>query len=111
MVGRSCPAAGLREADSVPKVFLNENLTRVNRELFWKARSRAGEQNYKCVWVKREKIYARKSEGASLIRPSCAGDRKHSVDSFLFEFSVFLTSLRARLLLTFPVPTDLSFFM
>lgn len=64
----------LREAGSVAKIFFNENLTRVNRGLFWMARSRAREQSYLYVWVKRGKIYARKCDGAPLVRLSCASD-------------------------------------
>lgn len=57
-----------------PPLFLNENLTQANKDLFWKARSRGKEANYKFVWTKNGKIFARKEEGSPLIRVESAED-------------------------------------
>lgn len=64
----------LREGGSLSRIFFNENLTRVNKELFWKARARGREKSYRFVWVKHGKIYAKKLEGAPLVKLNCASD-------------------------------------
>lgn len=56
------------QAGSLPKLYLNDNLTRANKELFWQARQRGKERGYKFVWVSRAKIYAKKAEGCVPIR-------------------------------------------
>lgn len=58
----------LFQEGTLPKLFLNENLTRANRELFWLARSRSRERNYKFTWVRSGKIFAKKHENAPLVR-------------------------------------------
>lgn len=50
------------------RVYFNDNLTQPNRELFWMARSRGKEYGFKFVWVKNARIFARKEEGAPLIK-------------------------------------------
>lgn len=37
--------------DSHPRVYFNENLTDSNRKLFWMARTRGKEKNFKFVWI------------------------------------------------------------
>lgn len=64
----------LSEAGTINKVFFNENLTRVNRELFWLARCKGKEKHYQFVWVKRGKIFAKKTEGAPLVRIIASSD-------------------------------------
>lgn len=58
----------------LPLLFLNDNLTRTNRELFWLARAKGKEKKFKFVWVKSGRIFARKDEGSRLVRISCASD-------------------------------------
>ncbi|KAG0415198.1 hypothetical protein HPB47_007646 [Ixodes persulcatus] len=58
----------LTQDGSFPKLYLNDNLTRANKELFWQARQRGKERGYKFVWVSRAKIYAKKAEGCVPIR-------------------------------------------
>ncbi|KAM7293529.1 uncharacterized protein ISCGN_026659 [Ixodes scapularis] len=58
----------LSQVGPFPKLYLNENLTRANKELFWQARQRGKERGYKFVWVTRAKIYARKMEGSLPVR-------------------------------------------
>lgn len=64
----------LRESGTVQKVFFNENLTRAHSDLFWRARVKAREAMYRFVWVRRGKIFVKKSEGSPLVRVSCVGD-------------------------------------
>lgn len=58
----------LPKSDALSSVFFNEHLSRVIRELFWKARVRGKEMGYKFVWVKSEKIYAKKAENMDIVR-------------------------------------------
>ena len=58
----------------LPRLFFNENLTRANKELFWRARSKGNEKQYKYVWVKNAKIYAKKTESTPVLRINCVSD-------------------------------------
>lgn len=58
----------LPKSDALSSVFFNEHLTRVCRELFWKARVRGKDMGFKFVWVKSGKIYAKKAEGMDIVR-------------------------------------------
>lgn len=58
----------LHDSGSLPKLFFNDNLTKMNRDLFWSARTAAKAKGYKFAWVKSGKIYVKKDEKASLIR-------------------------------------------
>lgn len=58
----------LVQSGGIPKLFFNENLTRANKELFWLARERGRARNYKFVWIRSGKIYAKKLESASLVK-------------------------------------------
>lgn len=49
-------------------VYINENLTRLQRWLFWNTEDCAREMNYKYVWMKDGKIFVRKRDGAAAIR-------------------------------------------
>lgn len=51
-----------------PRLYFNDNLTRVNRELFWLARTKAKEMSFKYVWTRNGKVFARKADGAPLVR-------------------------------------------
>ncbi|XP_075527679.1 uncharacterized protein LOC142559878 [Dermacentor variabilis] len=54
--------------ENEPSVFFVENLTKYNRELFWETKTKAKEADFKFVWVKHGKIYARKKEGDPVVR-------------------------------------------
>lgn len=58
----------LSQTRVLPRLYFNDNLTRANKELFWQARQNGKAKGYKFVWVKRGKIFAKKSEDADLIR-------------------------------------------
>lgn len=64
----------LAREQKLPKLFFNENLTQTNKDLFWKARAKSKVKQYRYVWVKNAKIYAKKAEGAPLIRITCVSD-------------------------------------
>ncbi|CAN7947330.1 unnamed protein product [Ixodes pacificus] len=64
----------LHRAGTLPNVFLNENLTRANRELFWMARNRGKEKEYKFIWTKNAQIYAKKNADSAPLRINSAGD-------------------------------------
>lgn len=44
--------------------YVNERLTRLNRQLFGKARERARQLKWKYVWTKEGRVYVRRAEGA-----------------------------------------------
>lgn len=56
------------------QIFFNDNLTRVNKELFWRARSRGKAQGYRFIWVKNCKILAKKCEGDPVVKVNCLAD-------------------------------------
>ncbi|XP_070392916.1 uncharacterized protein [Dermacentor albipictus] len=64
----------LCETDTDHKLYFNENLTAANRELFWLARKKGKEKKYKYVWTKDGNVFAKKEEGASLIRVNDVND-------------------------------------
>lgn len=64
----------LHDSGMLPKLFFNDNLTKMNRELFWCARTTAKAKGYKFAWVKAGKIYVKKDETAALIRVNRQAD-------------------------------------
>ena len=47
-------------------LYINDQLTFNNRQLLWLAKTKAKECNWKFVWVRNGKIFARKNENSSL---------------------------------------------
>lgn len=64
----------LCQANNDPKLFFNDNLTQANRELFWLTRTRGKESNFRFVWLKNAKIFAKKEEGSPVIRINSVRD-------------------------------------
>lgn len=58
----------------VPQLYINENLTKLNRQLFWLAKEKAKENQYKFAWVKRGKVFVKKDESSSLLRVDRVAD-------------------------------------
>lgn len=56
------------------KIFINENLTTAQKQLFWQCRQVSKQKNYKFVWMTNGKIFARKIEGATGIRINTEND-------------------------------------
>lgn len=49
-------------------IYVNENLTKHVKALFWKTKQLAREHSYKFVWTRNGKIFVRQKEGAAVIR-------------------------------------------
>lgn len=64
-VRRNVTTAGLGLASTECRFYVNERLTRVNRSLFYKARTESQRANWKYVWTRDGKIFTRKEHGAS----------------------------------------------
>lgn len=64
----------LIQNNTLPKLYFNENLTQMNRSLFWKARARGKEMNFKFVWVRNGRIFAKRQEEATPVRIICERD-------------------------------------
>lgn len=52
---------------SHPRIYFNDNLTDSNRKLFWMARTRGKEKNFKFIWVRHGKIFAKQSQGSTTL--------------------------------------------
>lgn len=62
-VRRALTTEGLHSGPA-KQLYVNERLTKHNRVLFQKARRLALDQNFKFVWTREGKIFARKQEGS-----------------------------------------------
>ncbi|KAI5632928.1 hypothetical protein NE865_14332 [Phthorimaea operculella] len=62
-VRRNTTTAGLGLASPEQRIFINERLSRFNRNIFYKARSESQRVNWKYVWTKDGKIYTRRAHG------------------------------------------------
>lgn len=63
--------------NSMPRVYIQENLTRRNRELLQKAKDQAKEKGYAFAWYTGGKVLVRKTEGARAIHIKNEGDIAH----------------------------------
>jgi hypothetical protein len=63
-VRRDATTAGLGLSSAARPFYVNERLTPTNRHLFYKARSESTRIQWKYVWTREGKIYARKEHGA-----------------------------------------------
>ncbi|XP_039748749.1 uncharacterized protein LOC120625687 [Pararge aegeria] len=62
-------------SDSAPRRFyVNEHLSRMNRQLFYKAREEARKNNWKYVWTKGGRIYIRHTSSAPVHRVRTEAD-------------------------------------
>jgi cell division protein FtsB len=59
--------------NSENKIFVNEHLTRINRNLYWLARN-TRQIGYKYAWTKSGKIFLRKDDSSRIIRVLSAAD-------------------------------------
>jgi glutaredoxin 2 len=72
--GRRLTVDDALENGSEAKVYINEQLTRVNRRLLWLSRQRGKERNYKYIWCKNGRIYARKDDELAVVVIKNEGD-------------------------------------
>lgn len=49
------------------KIYINDSLTQLNRNLFFKARFHARDIGYKFVWFKDQKLFIKKNENTNAI--------------------------------------------
>lgn len=49
-------------------IFVNEHMTTHNKQMFWEARNKCRDMNYKYVWTKDGKIFVRKQENERVFR-------------------------------------------
>lgn len=55
---------GLPKHNPLP-IYVNERLTKTNRKLFWQARQAGSSANWKYVWTKGGRIYAKRTDGGN----------------------------------------------
>lgn len=67
-VRRGINTNGLGLASAVCPLYINERLTKHNRHIFYKARTEAKRTNWKHVWTRGGKVFARKENGCPLHR-------------------------------------------
>lgn len=60
---RGATTAGLGVDSDTHRFYVNERLTRMNRQLFYKAREEALRTRWKYVWTRDGKIFVRKEHG------------------------------------------------
>lgn len=63
----------LDSQSNVP-IYVNEQLSPFNKKLFWYAKQSAKDRNYKYVWSKYGKIYARKNDSMGVIKINSLDD-------------------------------------
>uniref|UniRef100_A0A6M2D2E2 Putative crack-1 is transposable element n=2 Tax=Rhipicephalus microplus TaxID=6941 RepID=A0A6M2D2E2_RHIMP len=63
--------------DSHPPIFMQENLTRRNRELLQATKECAKDKGYKFVWYLNGKVLVRKSEGVNAVHVKGKSDLEH----------------------------------
>lgn len=73
-VRRGTTTADMGMASGARLFYLNERLTRHNRQLFYRARTEATRTQWKYVWTRGGSIYARKEHGAQRYRLRCEDD-------------------------------------
>ena len=56
------------------RVYVNERLTRANRQLFFRARQAGTQHNWRYVWTKEGRIFARRQDGQKVERIRCEDD-------------------------------------
>lgn len=56
------------------KIFINENLTDINRDLAWRCRAAKRSLNYRFCWVKNGRVFLRKSSDSPVIHVKSVAD-------------------------------------
>lgn len=73
-VRRGLSAGDLNIAGPPHRVYVNERLTRANRQLFYHARQAGSQNKWKFVWTREGKILARREDGQKAERIRCEDD-------------------------------------
>ncbi|KAI4462337.1 l1 transposable element-related [Holotrichia oblita] len=56
------------------RIFINEHLSKYYKDLFYKAKAKCTENNFKYIWIKDCKIYARKTDAGRVVHISTEAD-------------------------------------
>ncbi|CAG4949751.1 unnamed protein product [Colias eurytheme] len=67
-VRRGADTSGFNLPGPIRKLYVNERLTRTNRQLFRKARDEGAKRSWRFVWTRDGRIYARKQSGSPAMR-------------------------------------------
>ncbi|XP_013161808.1 PREDICTED: uncharacterized protein LOC106113533 [Papilio xuthus] len=73
-IRRGLSTADMSLAGAPSKVYINERLTRTNRQLFGKTREAASRAQWKYVWTKGGQVFTRKDDGKIVERIRTEGD-------------------------------------
>lgn len=73
-VRRGATTADMGLSSGASRFYVNERLTRHNRQLFYRAREEGTRAQWKYVWTRGGNIYARKEHGAQRFRLRCESD-------------------------------------
>ncbi|CAG4978280.1 unnamed protein product [Parnassius apollo] len=73
-VRRGADTTGFGLPGSPKKFYINEHLTRINRQLFFKARQMGSKSGWKYVWTRDGRIYARRDRNTEARRIRCEID-------------------------------------
>ncbi|XP_053602916.1 uncharacterized protein LOC128680581 [Plodia interpunctella] len=72
--GVTTEGMNLQERAPFRSFFVNERLTKRNRQLFQRVREAAKRMHWKFVWTREGKVYARKEQGKASVRLRCDKD-------------------------------------
>jgi hypothetical protein len=72
--GRKLKVDDILDNGSTAKVYINEQLTNINRRLLWLAKQKGREMRYKYIWSKNGKVFARRDDEMSVIYIKNEGD-------------------------------------
>lgn len=61
----------LTQNNNLAQFYINESLSQINRNLFWKARTGGTERNFNFVWVRNGQIFAKRQEESTPVRITC----------------------------------------
>ncbi|CAH1636266.1 unnamed protein product [Spodoptera littoralis] len=73
-VRRGMTTADLELPGPATRFYINERLTKVNRELFRRAREAGGSRGWQFIWSKKGRIFARNKPGDSAYHIRCEAD-------------------------------------
>jgi hypothetical protein len=72
--GRKLKVDDILDNGSTAKVYINEQLTNINRRLLWLAKQKGREMSYKYIWSKNGKVFARRDDEMGVIHIKNEGD-------------------------------------
>lgn len=73
-VRRSLTAGDAGRTDAGPRIFVNERLSRLNRQLFHRAREECRRLQWRYTWTKRGRVFVRQADGRDAFPIRCEAD-------------------------------------